>query len=178
VWSILCLVCEAWILFHNVLPRNALFLLCSPILLDIKNRVPLVQKKRKMAPSGWEGMLHGHHKKEVIRIERESVIPVLKPHLIMTLANLISMFFLLKHFLYYHFNCLIHVFFYTLFFLFVFSFQCFKYLLFYQQSFFLIYFLFIDTSTADGNVLVDVEVLIGYLIFYIFLIIFSRCDKF
>ncbi|XP_027923362.1 uncharacterized protein LOC114181188 isoform X1 [Vigna unguiculata] len=43
-----------------------------------------------MAPSGWEGMLHGHHKKEVIRIERESVIPVLKPHLIMTLANLIK----------------------------------------------------------------------------------------
>ncbi|XP_022641389.1 uncharacterized protein LOC106767374 [Vigna radiata var. radiata] len=43
-----------------------------------------------MAHSGWEGMLHGHHKKEVIRIERESVIPVLKPHLIMTLTNLIK----------------------------------------------------------------------------------------
>jgi len=45
-----------------------------------------------MVLSGWEGMGYGH-KKEVIRIERESVIPVLKPHLIMTLANLISMFF-------------------------------------------------------------------------------------
>ncbi|WVZ14271.1 hypothetical protein V8G54_011837 [Vigna mungo] len=43
-----------------------------------------------MARSGWEGMLHGHHNKEVIRIERESVIPVLKPHLIMTLTNLIK----------------------------------------------------------------------------------------
>lgn len=31
-------------------------------------------------------------KKEVIRLERESVIPVLKPRLIMTLANLISMY--------------------------------------------------------------------------------------
>ncbi|KAG2384430.1 uncharacterized protein HKW66_Vig0148060 [Vigna angularis] len=43
-----------------------------------------------MARSGWEGMLHDHHKKEVIRIERESVIPVLKPHLIITLTNLIK----------------------------------------------------------------------------------------
>ncbi|XP_062105318.1 uncharacterized protein LOC133816971 [Humulus lupulus] len=31
-----------------------------------------------------------HHKKEVIRLERESVIPILKPKLIMTLANLIE----------------------------------------------------------------------------------------
>ncbi|EXB41411.1 hypothetical protein L484_007561 [Morus notabilis] len=31
-----------------------------------------------------------NHKKEVIRIERESVIPILKPKLIMTLANLIE----------------------------------------------------------------------------------------
>ncbi|XP_047178721.1 uncharacterized protein LOC124845639 [Vigna umbellata] len=43
-----------------------------------------------MTRSGWEGTLHDHHKKEVIRIERESVIPVLKPHLIMTLTNLIK----------------------------------------------------------------------------------------
>lgn len=105
LWSILCLVCEAWILFSNVLPRNALFLL-SLILLDIKLRsrgflwflfihffgTRLVWCKRKMARPGWEGMVQGQ-KKELIRIERESVIPVLKPHLIMTLANLISMFF-------------------------------------------------------------------------------------
>ena len=31
-------------------------------------------------------------KKEVIKLERESVIPILKPKLIMTLANLIGMF--------------------------------------------------------------------------------------
>jgi hypothetical protein len=30
-------------------------------------------------------------KKEMIRLERESVIPILKPKLIMTLANLIGM---------------------------------------------------------------------------------------
>jgi hypothetical protein len=30
--------------------------------------------------------------KEVIKLERESVIPILKPKLIMTLANLIGMF--------------------------------------------------------------------------------------
>lgn len=30
------------------------------------------------------------HKNEVIRLERESVIPILKPRLIMTLANLIG----------------------------------------------------------------------------------------
>ncbi|ESW23707.1 hypothetical protein PHAVU_004G069500 [Phaseolus vulgaris] len=42
-----------------------------------------------MARPGWEGMVQGQ-KKELIRIERESVIPVLKPHLIMTLANLIK----------------------------------------------------------------------------------------
>ncbi|KAL2334252.1 hypothetical protein Fmac_015465 [Flemingia macrophylla] len=41
-----------------------------------------------MAQSGLEEK--GHTKKEVIRIERESVIPVLKPRLIMTLANLIK----------------------------------------------------------------------------------------
>jgi hypothetical protein len=32
------------------------------------------------------------HKNEVIRLERESVIPILKPRLIMTLANLIGIF--------------------------------------------------------------------------------------
>lgn len=32
-------------------------------------------------------------KKEVIRLERESVIPILKPKLIMTLANLIGTWF-------------------------------------------------------------------------------------
>ncbi|CAJ1953321.1 unnamed protein product [Sphenostylis stenocarpa] len=42
-----------------------------------------------MATTGWEKTGHGHHR-EVIRIERESVIPVLKPHLIMTLASLIK----------------------------------------------------------------------------------------
>jgi hypothetical protein len=34
------------------------------------------------------------HKKDVIRLERESVIQVLKPKLIMTLANLIGLFLL------------------------------------------------------------------------------------
>lgn len=34
------------------------------------------------------------HKNEVIRLERESVIPILKPRLIMTLANLIGIFIL------------------------------------------------------------------------------------
>ncbi|KAK7271072.1 hypothetical protein RJT34_26678 [Clitoria ternatea] len=42
-----------------------------------------------MAQSSVEGMGHDK-KKEVIRIERESVIPVMKPKLIMTLANLIK----------------------------------------------------------------------------------------
>ncbi|TKY46250.1 Glycerophosphodiester phosphodiesterase gde1 [Spatholobus suberectus] len=42
-----------------------------------------------MAHSGSEGKGH-EKKKEVIRIERESVIPVLKPQLIMTLTNLIK----------------------------------------------------------------------------------------
>lgn len=32
----------------------------------------------------------GRHKKEVIRLERESVIPIMKPRIIMTLANLIG----------------------------------------------------------------------------------------
>ncbi|XP_057437613.1 uncharacterized protein LOC130729793 [Lotus japonicus] len=32
----------------------------------------------------------GRHKKEVIRLERESVIPIMKPRIIMTLANLIE----------------------------------------------------------------------------------------
>lgn len=45
-----------------------------------------------MAHSGFEEM-GNQKKKEVIRVERESVIPVLKPQLIMALANLISMFF-------------------------------------------------------------------------------------
>jgi hypothetical protein len=39
-------------------------------------------------------------KKEVIRIERESVIPILKPKLFMTLANLISMSLFTSFFLY------------------------------------------------------------------------------
>jgi hypothetical protein len=39
-------------------------------------------------------------KKEVIRIERESVIPILKPKLFMTLANLISMSLFTPFFLY------------------------------------------------------------------------------
>jgi hypothetical protein len=39
-------------------------------------------------------------KKEVIRIERESVIPILKPKLFMTLANLISMSPFTSFFLY------------------------------------------------------------------------------
>ncbi|KAG4401802.1 hypothetical protein AAZX31_02G063200 [Glycine max] len=42
-----------------------------------------------MAHSGFEEM-GNQKKKEVIRVERESVIPVLKPQLIMTLANLIK----------------------------------------------------------------------------------------
>lgn len=45
-----------------------------------------------MAHSGSVGMDHKKEKKEVIRLERESVIPILKPRLIMTLANLIGMF--------------------------------------------------------------------------------------
>lgn len=39
-------------------------------------------------------------KKEVIRLERESVIPILKPKLIMTLANLIGILISLFHFAY------------------------------------------------------------------------------
>lgn len=39
------------------------------------------------------------NKKEVIRLERESVIQVLKPKLIMTLANLIGSYFFLLNFL-------------------------------------------------------------------------------
>ena len=36
--------------------------------------------------------IRAKEKKEVIRLERESVIPVLKPKLIMTLANLLGMY--------------------------------------------------------------------------------------
>jgi hypothetical protein len=36
------------------------------------------------------------HKNEVIRLERESVIPILKPRLIMTLANLIGIFLFIQ----------------------------------------------------------------------------------
>jgi len=60
-------------------------------------------------------------KKDVIRLERESVIPILKPKLIMTLANLIGNFsaetpFFLKK------NCLCAWFFFFLFVIFIFQF--------------------------------------------------------
>lgn len=49
-----------------------------------------------------EGMNQHKKAKEVIRLERESVIPILKPRLVMTLANLIGMLphfcFLFEHF--------------------------------------------------------------------------------
>ncbi|KAG0498398.1 hypothetical protein HPP92_003089 [Vanilla planifolia] len=41
------------------------------------------------SPSGMEGGRSGKSK-DVIRLQRESVIPVLKPKLIMNLANLIE----------------------------------------------------------------------------------------
>ncbi|KAK7315745.1 hypothetical protein VNO77_34316 [Canavalia gladiata] len=47
-----------------------------------------VTNQRASDNSGSEGT--GHEKREMIRIERESVIPVLKPKIIMTLANLIK----------------------------------------------------------------------------------------
>ena len=42
------------------------------------------------AMANSEGIDHKKKRKEVIRLERESVIPILKPKLVMTLASLIG----------------------------------------------------------------------------------------
>jgi hypothetical protein len=63
----------------------------------------IVGVERKMEHSSFEEAAKKSledKKKEVIRIERESVIPILKPKLFMTLANLISMSLFTSFFLY------------------------------------------------------------------------------
>lgn len=66
---------------------------------------PLSENRKKVQLSvifflfvlGWNLLLHrmSGKTKDVIRLERESVIPIIKPRLVMSLANLIGIHFLL-----------------------------------------------------------------------------------
>lgn len=91
-----CLVCKAYNQIPNTKPLHLNFNLSNILILLLSFYNPLKSLWKSQLLNALriqrlrETETNESMKKEVIRLERESVIPILKPKLIMTLANLIG----------------------------------------------------------------------------------------
>lgn len=91
-----CLVCKAYNQIPNTKPLHLNFNLSNILILLLSFYNPLKSLSKSQLLTALriqrlrETETNESMKKEVIRLERESVIPILKPKLIMTLANLIG----------------------------------------------------------------------------------------